>query len=301
VHVIDTVLLPFPLPPLPHPFDLKAAALIAAAVSATAITATTLSTIAAVEIYKALAAAGLVPAIGGAGGRNATSPPPPPACSTVAALVAATPSLSTLLAAVQVANLTAALSSQTTPMTVFAPTNAAIAALLTTLNVSAASLLANKALLTKVLTLHVVPGVAAFAANLSNGQTLLTVGGERLTVLLGNGSVTIRAPSSTAKVTTPNLVACAAVVHIIDTVLLPAVPAVPSPPIASSPPVLPSPAASPPPAVTAQSGPPAASPPPAMGSPLQNRTAPPPQQQSGAAGALSLAATLMAAAAALVM
>lgn len=296
VHVIDTVLLPFHLPPLPHPFDLKAAALIAAALSATAFTATTLSTIAAVEIYKALAAAGLVPALGagagGALGRNATSPPPPPACSTVAALVAATPSLSTLLAAVQAANLTAALSSRSTPMTVFAPTNAAFASLLASLNVSAASLLSNQALLTKVLTLHVVPGVAAFAANLSNSQTLPTVAGERLTVLLGNGTVTIRAPSSSALVTTPNLSACAAVVHIIDHVLLPAVP---------SPPSVPSRAASPPPAVNAQSGPSDASPPPAGLSPPPLNPAAPPPQQSSAAAALSLAATLVAAAAALAL
>ena len=67
-----------------------------------------------------------------------------------------TPELSILVEAVVAADLAATLSTGT--LTVFAPTNAAFAALLTVLGVSKESLLANKPLLTAVLTYHVVAG-----------------------------------------------------------------------------------------------------------------------------------------------
>ena len=61
-----------------------------------------------------------------------------------------TPELSILVEAVVVAGLAPALSTGT--LTVFAPTNAAFAALLTELGVTKEALLANKPLLTAVLT-----------------------------------------------------------------------------------------------------------------------------------------------------
>ena len=67
------------------------------------------------------------------------------------------PQFSILVEAVVAANLQGALSG-TGPLTVFAPTNDAFAALLTELNLTKAQLLANTALLTQVLTYHVVPG-----------------------------------------------------------------------------------------------------------------------------------------------
>jgi uncharacterized surface protein with fasciclin (FAS1) repeats len=69
----------------------------------------------------------------------------------------ALPQFSILVEAVVAADLVGALSGNG-PLTVFAPTNDAFAALLAELGVSKAQLLADTALLTKVLTYHVVPG-----------------------------------------------------------------------------------------------------------------------------------------------
>lgn len=69
------------------------------------------------------------------------------------------PELSILVEAVVAADLAATLSTGT--LTVFAPTNAAFAALLTELGVSKEALLANKPLLTAVLTYHVLGSTVA--------------------------------------------------------------------------------------------------------------------------------------------
>lgn len=67
------------------------------------------------------------------------------------------PELSILVEAVGAAGLVDTLKGRG-PYTVFAPTNAAFASLLSELGVSKEQLLADKALLTTVLTYHVVPG-----------------------------------------------------------------------------------------------------------------------------------------------
>jgi uncharacterized surface protein with fasciclin (FAS1) repeats len=77
-----------------------------------------------------------------------------------------------------------------------------------------------------VLKYHVVPGVAARAASLSNDQRLKTVQGANLTVRLVPGAdntttVRIIGVSSTATVTQADVPACKSIVHVIDTVLLP--------------------------------------------------------------------------------
>lgn len=95
------------------------------------------------------AAAGLLTACGG--GDDDHAPP------NIVATAQATPNLSILVEAVVAAGLVDALSAPG-PLTVFAPTNAAFAALLSELGVSKEALLADKPLLTAVLTYHVVSG-----------------------------------------------------------------------------------------------------------------------------------------------
>ena len=65
--------------------------------------------------------------------------------------------------------------SGTGPFTVFAPTNDAFAALLTELGITKAQLLADKALLTSVLTYHVLP--ARCRSQVPAGKAITTVQG----------------------------------------------------------------------------------------------------------------------------
>merc|ERR1712105_4163 len=96
------------------------------------------------------------------GGHYRSAPPAP--TKTIAELAIATPSLSTLLAAVKAAGLVETLSGEG-PFTVFAPTNDAFAKIpADVLN----GLLADKDALTKVLLRHVVPGTV-FAKGVGNG------------------------------------------------------------------------------------------------------------------------------------
>ena len=132
---------------------------------------------------------------------------------TITQTAAATPNLSTLVTALTAAELTQTLNG-TGPFTVFAPPNAAFAAL-------PADVLqrlletGNRAILTKVLTFHVVPGRLT-ASQLTNGQTLTTVEGTTLPVTVANGVVTVGG----ARVTTADIAASNGVVHLIDGVLL---------------------------------------------------------------------------------
>jgi len=113
------------------------------------------------------------------------------------------------------------------PFTVFAPTNAAFAALLETLGDDFNSLAdfdteEEKALLTKVLTYHVVAGTAAFSTDLTNGQAIETVQGENVTVVLTDNGVQIMdATETNANVALADVAATNGVVHVIDKVILP--------------------------------------------------------------------------------
>lgn len=128
-------------------------------------------------------------------------------------LAQATEDLSTLVTAVETAELVDTLSDGDANFTVFAPTNAAFDALPDgTLD----NLLDNPDELASVLTYHVVDS-EAFAGDLSDGQTLTTVNGATLTVNLSDDEVRI----NDALVTTADVDASNGVVHIIDSVLLP--------------------------------------------------------------------------------
>lgn len=125
----------------------------------------------------------------------------------------------TLVAAVKAAGLVPTLQS-TGPFTVFAPTNAAFDKLPAG-TVSTLVQPANKAKLTTILTYHVVPGRLR-AADLTNGQVLTTVEGEKLTVTKNGGTVMLTdAKGGMATVTTADVISSNGVTHVIDTVLMP--------------------------------------------------------------------------------
>lgn len=143
-------------------------------------------------------------------------------CISVVNTAVSTATLSTLTAAVTTAELVDALGADFVG-TVFAPTDDAFEALFTALDMTAEEVLADLELLSSVLSLHVVPDVAAMAADLTDGQELITLGGETVTVGVSDGVVTVTSPGGqVATVVAPDIVACDAVVHVIDQVLTPA-------------------------------------------------------------------------------
>jgi uncharacterized surface protein with fasciclin (FAS1) repeats len=126
----------------------------------------------------------------------------------------------TLVAAVKAAGLVDTLEGKG-PFTVFAPTNAAFGKLPTG-TVDTLVKPENKASLTKILTYHVVPGKLA-ASDLSDGKKLKTVEGEELTVKKADGKVMIiDAKGGMATVTISNVNQSNGVIHVVDTVLMPA-------------------------------------------------------------------------------
>ena len=126
----------------------------------------------------------------------------------------------TLVAAVKAAGLVETLSGPG-PFTVFAPTNDAFAKLPKG-TVEMLLKPENKATLTKILTYHVVPGKLN-AADLKDGQKLKTVEGEMLTVKASGGKVMITdAKGGSANVTIADVNQSNGVIHVVDTVLMPA-------------------------------------------------------------------------------
>jgi uncharacterized surface protein with fasciclin (FAS1) repeats len=137
---------------------------------------------------------------------------------TAQALAAGTPAQFTILVeAVVAANLAGTLSGPG-PFTVFAPTDAAFASLLTELGVTKAQLLANTALLTKVLTYHVVSG-RVLKADVPVGMPINTVETGSFTV---NAELRITDERSrTSQIVATDTFATNGVIHVIDKVILP--------------------------------------------------------------------------------
>lgn len=121
---------------------------------------------------------------------------------------------STLVAAVKAAGLVETLKG-TGPFTIFAPTNAAFAALPAG-TVDGLLKADKKADLTKILTYHVVAGNVK-AADLKDGQKVKTLQGEELTVSIKDGKVMING----ANVTAADLSGSNGVIHVVDAVLMP--------------------------------------------------------------------------------
>ena len=132
-----------------------------------------------------------------------------PATKTIVDLALATPSLSTLVTALQTGGLVKTLQGPG-PYTVFAPTNAAFSALPKRV---LANLLkpANKAKLVDLLTFHVVAGDIQ-AKDILDGERIKTVEGMYLMASVNSSGVFL----NNAKVITPNVNASNGVVHIIN-------------------------------------------------------------------------------------
>ena len=120
--------------------------------------------------------------------------------------------LNSLINAIQVADLADTLKGEG-PFTLFAPSDDAFAKIP---DEELAALMANKTMLTEVLTYHVVSG-KVMSANLSNGMVLPTIQGENLTVTILDNTLMI----DDGNVIQPDIVVKNGVIHIIDTVLIP--------------------------------------------------------------------------------
>ena len=133
---------------------------------------------------------------------------------TVVELAASNDDFSTLVAAVKAAGLAETLSGDG-PFTIFAPTNEAFAKLP---KGTVETLLKpeNKAKLQAILTLHVV-GAKVMAADVKPGK-VKTVNGASVEIVVKDGAVTVNG----SKVIKTDIVGKNGVIHVIDTVILPA-------------------------------------------------------------------------------
>lgn len=140
----------------------------------------------------------------------------------VSSTEAETPEFTVLLAAVAAADPTflELLSNPDASVTVFAPTDAAFAAALEALGVTAEDLLANTELLNTVLAYHVVPGAfdAASVVALDGAVIGTFLDDSPLMIALDGESVMV----NDATVVAADVMASNGIVHVIDTVLLPA-------------------------------------------------------------------------------
>ena len=165
------------------------------------------------QITRLIAGLSVVAFVTGCGGSN-NDPD-------IVQLAQGNPDLSILVEAVDAAGLASTLK-QAGPYTVLAPTNAAFAALLAELGVTKAQLLADKALLTTVLTYHVLPA-AVKRADIPLGKAVTTVQGGIFKVeAAGTGLRITDGRNRTANITATDIVASNGLVHVIDKVILPA-------------------------------------------------------------------------------
>merc|ERR1712194_864323 len=124
-------------------------------------------------------------------------------------------SFAVLVEALQTAGLVDALKGAG-PFTVFAPTDAAFTALLDTLGVTKAELLARDDL-ADILKYHVLSGSSVMSADLASTQDVTTLEGSELTVTKDGSTV----KAGSADVSTADISCSNGVIHIIDSVLLP--------------------------------------------------------------------------------
>jgi uncharacterized surface protein with fasciclin (FAS1) repeats len=134
---------------------------------------------------------------------------------TIVQIAAEAGSFNTLVAAVKAAGLAETLQGEG-PFTVFAPSDAAFAKLPAG---TVEGLLADKEKLASILTFHVVSGkVMAGDIVKAQGATPTTVNGQPLDIVVRDGKVYVNG----AQVVTADIVATNGVIHVIDSVLLPA-------------------------------------------------------------------------------
>lgn len=145
--------------------------------------------------------------------------PPTPETNTVVDVIVNSEDHTLLEAAVGAAGLVDALNAEG-PFTVFAPTDAAITALVEALEITAEDLLALDGL-GDILLYHVV-NATALSTDLEDGQEVTTLLGEDVTISIMDGTVMV----NDATVTVADISADNGVVHVIDAVLLPPTPEV---------------------------------------------------------------------------
>ncbi len=132
----------------------------------------------------------------------------------IAQVAASSPQFTTLVSLLKKAGLVGALEKGS--YTVFAPTNAAFAKVP---KATLAKVGNNRALLTKVLTYHVVKGkVPAARVVTLNGKSVRTLEGQELKVAVRGGKVYL---NGSTRVTKTDLIASNGVIHVINRVLIP--------------------------------------------------------------------------------
>ncbi|WP_299962426.1 fasciclin domain-containing protein [uncultured Roseobacter sp.] len=134
-------------------------------------------------------------------------------------IAAANGNFNTLVAAVQAAGLEETLRSPG-PFTVFAPTDAAFAALPPG-TVDSLLLPENKDQLVSILTYHVLPGAVQSGDVLGSVTNVATVQGQTVRVDGTGGKFAAAVRVNDANVTTADILATNGVIHVIDKVLLP--------------------------------------------------------------------------------
>ncbi|MEY4229264.1 MAG: hypothetical protein RLZZ362_113 [Actinomycetota bacterium] len=136
----------------------------------------------------------------------------------IAAIASADPQFSTLVAALGAADLVSPFDScDDAKTTVFAPTNDAFTAAFTALGVTPEQVLADKELLTSILTYHVVAG-AVDAATVVTLDKATTLNGADVTIAVTGGKVVL---NDTVNVVATDVKACNGIIHVIDAVLVP--------------------------------------------------------------------------------
>ena len=174
----------------------------------------------------AMGAATLLAACGG--GDDSTAPPPAPAPGTLAQ-EATSRGFSALVAAADKAGLVGALSSSSSNLTVFAPTDAAFTTLATRLGFASATAMVNALdgpTLAKILQYHVLPTKKLAADLVAGGATQATLydykGSASTLAIATTGGVRITdAVLNQATVTTADVPASNGVIHVVDSVLVP--------------------------------------------------------------------------------
>lgn len=144
----------------------------------------------------------------------------PAPTKSIVEIAAGNPEFSTLVSLVQKAGLVGAISSAG-PFTVFAPTNAAFEKLAKAAPATYAAVVADPALLTKVLTYHVVAGAIkstqAISVAQQNGK-VNSLEGEPISFSIKDGKLTL---NGTSTVVAADVMATNGVIHVIDTVIVP--------------------------------------------------------------------------------
>ena len=137
----------------------------------------------------------------------------------IAEIAAKNKDLTILNAALKATGLDKTLMSSNDKFTVFAPTDEAFDDLLEDLGVTSEELLADKELLTMVLTYHVIPNITLKAADIPYGDSIETANDQAFSI--SDANVIMDASGDTSDIIKTDVLATNGVIHLIDEVLLP--------------------------------------------------------------------------------